>query len=86
MASTVKVPGAAVSPLPWIAWIRVIPTSSLTIVPMPWPSPMAAPVTFVTFTRKVSSGSTVASPLTVTSNALVDSPTGIVWPVRPFAT
>ena len=40
--------------------------SSLTIVPWPWPSPTVAPVTLETLTKKVSSGSTVVSPLNVT--------------------
>ena len=40
--------------------------SSLTIVPWPWPSATVAPVTFVTLTRNVSSGSTAVSPLTRT--------------------
>ena len=43
-------------------------TSSLVIVPWPWASPTVAPVTLVTLTKKVSLGSVVRSPLTVTLN------------------
>src|SRR5690606_41824013 len=40
--------------------------SSLTIVPVAWPSVTVAPTTLVTLTKKLSSGSNVVSPLTVT--------------------
>src|SRR6185436_19876846 len=45
--------------------------SSLTIVPMPWPSPIAALVGFDRFTVKVSFGSRTVSPLTTTSTVSV---------------
>ena len=59
--------------------------SSVWIVPWPWPSVTVAPVTFVTFTKNVSSGSTAASPLTTTENVYDVWPEGMVWPVRVFA-
>jgi hypothetical protein len=60
-------------------------TSSFWIVPWPWPSETVAPVTFVTLTRKVSSGSTSVSPFTSTSNVELVAVAGIVWPVSERA-
>ena len=44
--STVTVaPGIGVAaPLPWTSWMKASATSSLTIVPWPWPSVTVAPV------------------------------------------
>ncbi len=69
MASTVNVPAAELSSFVWISWMSVTTTpSSLTIVPWPCPSTTVAPVTFVTLTKKVSSGSATVSPVTKTEN------------------
>src|SRR5262245_55821066 len=54
------------APGPWMSWIGVTATSSLTMVPMPWVSPPVAPTTFVTLTKKLSLGSGTVSRLTVT--------------------
>jgi hypothetical protein len=54
-------------PAPWMVWIGVGATSSFEIVPWPCVSPGVAPVMLVTLTKKVSFGSTVVSPLTVTA-------------------
>jgi hypothetical protein len=54
------------APGPWMSWIGVTVTSSLLIVPVPWPSLTFAPTTLVTLTKKVSLASAEVSPLTVT--------------------
>ena len=48
-------------------------------------SPGSTPLTFEMSTEKLSSGSTVVSPLTETLKVYVDSPAGIVAPVAEAA-
>ncbi|MNU93265.1 hypothetical protein D3C71_832040 [compost metagenome] len=60
--------------------------SSLTIVPVPWPSATVAPVTLLTLTRKVSLGSCNVSPLTSTVKVALLLPAAMVCPVSAWAT
>jgi hypothetical protein len=56
------------APLPWMSWMGVMTMSSLTMVPWPCASVTFAPTTLATLTKKVSFGSLVVSPLTLTVN------------------
>ena len=56
------------------------------IVPRPWASLAVAPLMLVTLTKKVSFGSGVMSPLTVTVNVKVVFPAAIVWPMSEWRT
>ena len=55
------------SPLPWMAWIGSVVTSSLRMVTTAWPLATSAPATLLRLTWKISSGSTFPSPTTSTS-------------------
>jgi len=63
-----------------VAGPTVTGTSSLTMMPCPWPSAMAAPVADARSTRNVSLDSGVVSPLTCTVTVCV------VWPAAKFST
>ena len=65
-------------PLPWMSWICTTVTSSFSMVPRPWASPMAAPPGLLRLTKKVSSGSDVVSPLTVISTVVAVAPSAMV--------
>ena len=56
------------SPLPWTSWMGVRTMSSFWMVPCPWLSVTVAPTTLAVLTKKVSFGSFVVSPLTLTVN------------------
>ena len=58
--------------------IESVGRSSFLIVPIPSPSVTFAPATLVAFTRKVSSGSTLLSPLIVTLKLYVVWPAGMI--------
>ena len=69
-------PGAATSPV----------ESSLTMVPVPWATATVALTGLARLTKKVSFGSTVVSPLTVTATVLAVSPAANVSVVSGTAT
>ncbi|MCW0449083.1 hypothetical protein NB706_001917 [Xanthomonas sacchari] len=54
--------------------------SSLTMVPWPCPSATVAPLTLLTLTKKVSSGSLSVSPITCTVKVALLLPAGMVSP------
>jgi hypothetical protein len=58
-----------------------VAASSFLIVPVPWPSAMVAPLALARFTAKVSSASTVASPLMVTGKVTDVRPAAMLRPV-----
>src|SRR5688572_11247011 len=68
-----------VGPDPWMAWIAVNWTSSLTIVTAPVSSATAAPATLPTTTANCSFGSTVVSPKMPTSKAASVAPSAMTW-------